>query len=338
MDTKKLLSKLVARKDLTEGEVGYLLEGIINGNLSSVQASSFLTGLRIKGESVSEILGLIKKMRSHMVSVKTKGIVIDIVGSGGDGYNTFNISTTASFIAAGAGIKVAKHGNRAASSKCGSADVLESLGVNINLTKAQAAKVLEKVGMVFLFAPYFHPATKNIVSVRKELGFRTVFNFLGPFLNPARVKFALIGLPSEESAKKLSEVATKLGFKRLIIFSSRDGMDEISISGPTTIFELSGSRVKEYTITPSDFGIKIVNKNQLVGGDSKESAALLKSILSGETGPKRDIAVLNAAFGIYVSGKAKTPQKAFILAQQSIDEGKALAVLENLIKETNQYV
>ena len=338
MNTKELLNKLVSKKDLTENESSFLLEGIISGDLSAVQASAFLTALRTKGESVSEILGLIKKMRTNMLPVKTTGVVIDIVGSGGDGQNTFNVSTTASFVAAGAGVKVAKHGNRAASSKCGSADVLESLGININLTPQQASKVLKDVGLVFLFAPLFHPAMKNVISVRKELGFRTVFNFLGPFLNPAQVKSALIGLPSEEIAEKLSSVARKLGFKHAIIFSSQDGMDEISICAPTIIYEVIGNIVKKKTIKPSDFGIKTANKKQLLGGDAPTSAAIVKSILSGEKGPKRDIVLLNAAFGIYIAGGAKSIKQGLRLSEESIDKGRALKVMENLIKETNKYV
>jgi len=312
------------------------LEKIISGELNPFQSAAVLVGLRTKGETVEEILGFIQTMRKHMVKIKAIN-AIDIVGTGGDGSGTFNISTAASFVAAGAGIPVAKHGNRAASSKCGSADCLEALGVNINLTPEQAEKVFKKVGLVFLFAPNFHPAMKSVGLIRKELGLRTIFNFLGPFLNPAGTKRQLLGVPNIKIAAKLAKVAVKLKFEHLLLVSSEDGMDEITTTAKTKIFEIKGNKIKYFTISPKLFGIKMVDKKDLMGADVMVNAEIIKSILKGEKGPKRDIVVLNTAAALYLAGKAKNIFDGISLAEQSIDSGSAMAVLENLIKETQKY-
>ena len=312
------------------------MEKIISGELNPFQSAAVLVGLRTKGETVEEILGFIQTMRKHMVKIKAIN-AIDIVGTGGDGSGTFNISTAASFVAAGAGIPVAKHGNRAASSKCGSADCLEALGVNINLTPEQAEKVFKKVGLVFLFAPNFHPAMKSVGLIRKELGLRTIFNFLGPFLNPAGTKRQLLGVPNIKIAAKLAKVAVKLKFEHLLLVSSEDGMDEITTTAKTKIFEIKGNKIKYFTISPKLFGIKMVDKKDLMGADVMVNAEIIKSILKGEKGPKRDIVVLNTAAALYLAGKAKNIFDGISLAEQSIDSGSAMAVLENLIKETQKY-
>lgn len=337
MDAKILLNKIIDRVDLTSKEAGFLLETIIRGNLNPSQIAAVLIALRTKGESIDEIVGFIQTMRKHMLRVPFSGLAIDIVGTGGDGAGTFNISTAASFVVAGAGVKVAKHGNRAASSKCGSADVLEALGVNINLTPQQAAPILKKVGMVFLFAPLYHPAMKNIAPIRKELGIRTVFNFLGPFLNPALTKRQLLGVPTPALAKKLAEVARRLNYKHLIIVSSSDGMDEISISEQTHVFEIKGKTVRTSTINPNIFGIKKSNKKNILGGDAVENSKIIRRILGGEIGARRDIVVLNSAYALYISGKVKTVREGIKLAEKAIDSGSAKQILENLIKETKKY-
>lgn len=336
MDTKLILNKLVDGNDLSKKEASFLLEKIIAGEINPIQSAAVLVALRTKGESVNEIAGFITTMRKRMVFVKAPKS-IDIVGTGGDGYGTFNISTAASFVVAGAGIPIAKHGNRAASSKCGSADVLEALGVNINLTAKQAEKVFNKVGMVFLLAPLFHPAMKQIAPIRKELGLRTIFNFLGPFLNPASTKRQLLGVPNEKIAKKLAIVASKLKFTHLMLVTSKDGMDEITTTTETKIFEVKDKKISSYIISPQKFGIMKAAKKDLMGSDSSKNAEIIQNILKGKKGPQRDIVVLNSAAAIYLAGKANTIAEGIQYAEKSIDEGSALQVLQKLIKETKKY-
>lgn len=345
MNTKEILNKLVDRTHLTSKEAGFLLEEIINGQLNPSQVAAFLIGLRTKGETVEEITGLIQTMRKHMLTIKAPKGTIDIVGTGGDGSGSFNISTAASFVVAGAGVPVAKHGNRAASSKCGSADVLEALGVNIQLTPEQAEKVLKRVGMVFLFAPLYHPAMKHIAPIRKELGVRTVFNFLGPFLNPANVKRALIGVPNKVIAKKLAQVAAKIGYDNTMLVSSSDGMDEISTLAKSHAFIVQKKNVQAKTIRPiakksreaGSGSARKATKNDVLGGDVLSNVAIIQTILQGEKGPKRDIVVLNSAYALVVAGKAKDVREGLRMAERSIDGGSAKQILENLRKETKQY-
>ncbi len=336
MDARSILNKIIQKKDLTEEETSFFLNGVIQGGVTPVQAGAILTALSMKGESVSEIAALIKTMRKNMVRISAKD-AIDVCGTGGDGSQSFNVSTAVAFVVAGAGVKVAKHGNRAASSKCGSADVLEQLGVNINLSPSQAEDVLKKVGMVFLFAPLFHPATKNVVIVRKELKIRTVFNFLGPFLNPASVTRQLIGVPNIEIAEKLILVGKKLGYEHLLIVTSKDGMDEISNSAETDVFELKNGKVKRFTVNPEDYGFKKSSKKEILGGSVDNNAKYFKDVLSGVKNAKRDIVVLNAGAALYASGNAKNIIEGIKLAEESIDSWRAKKVLENLIKETNKY-
>lgn len=336
MDTKALLIKIVDGSNLSTNEASFLLEGIIAGELNSAQIAAVLVALRSKGETIDEILGFIQTMRKHMVKINAPG-ALDIVGTGGDGSGTFNISTATSFVVAGMGVSVAKHGNRAASSKCGSADVLEALGVNINLTPQQAEEVFKKVGMVFLFAPLFHPAMKQIGPVRKDLGLRTIFNFLGPFLNPASTKRQLLGVPNEKIAQKLAEVATKLKFTHLMLVTSKDGMDEITTTSKTKVFEVKDNKLSFYIISPQQFEIKVATKKDLLGKDPRENANIIQNILKGNRGPQRDIVILNSAAALYLAGKAKDIKQGISLAQESIDNGFGMKVLENLIKETKKY-
>lgn len=295
-----------------------------------------LVALRTKEETEEEILGFIQTMRKHMLKVYAPN-ALDIVGTGGDNSGTFNISTAASLLVAGMGVPVAKHGNRAASSKCGSADVLASLGVNINLTSKQAENVFKKVGMVFLFAPNFHPAMKIIAPIRKELELRTIFNFLGPFLNPASTQRGLLGVPNIKIAKKLAQVAASLKFTHLLLVVSEDGMDEITTTSDTYVFEIKDENLKTYTLSPKQFGIKKASKKDLMGRDAIENASIIQNILNGEKGPHRDIVVLNSAAAFYLAGKVNNIAEGIDCAEKSIDTGLALEVLENLVKETKKY-
>jgi anthranilate phosphoribosyltransferase len=330
-----VLKKLVEKRDLSSQEAGDFLEGVMNGSVSPTISAAILTALRMKGESIEEVVGLVRAMRSHMILVSASG-AMDIVGTGGDGSNTFNVSTTTALVVAGAGVPVAKHGNRAASSKCGSADVLEALGVNIQLNKEQAEEVFRKVGFVFMLAPLFHPSTKNVVAVRKELKIRTIFNVLGPFANPAATKVQLTGVPDVESAKKLAAVAAKLGYKRNLIVTG-GGMDEVGLNAPTVAYEVCGTRVRKFAIDPQKLGLKKVSSKALLGGGAKENAAMVEAILLGEKGPRRDIVVLNSACALYAMGKARTIREAMPLAIHSIESGEACGILSNLRRETQQF-
>lgn len=336
MNTTTLLNKLLEGKDLTTEETRGLLAEILQGNSDPIQIGALLTAFRMKGETVAEIRGFIEAMREHMISF-AKPDAVDVCGTGGDGYGTFNISTTVAFVVAGAGASVAKHGNRAASSKCGSADVLEVLGVNTNLSAEQAEKVLETVGMVFLFAPLYHPAMKYIAPVRKALGIRTIFNVLGPFLNPASVKRQLVGVPDLSIAKKLAQVAAQLNYTHLIIATSENGMDEIAISGKTKLFIVQGEIITTKTVTPEKLGIKTASLTTLQGGTASENAQITRDILGGKKSSKRDIVVLNSAYALLVSGAVTTVTEGITRAEESIDSGRANQVLVNLIKETQKY-
>lgn len=368
MATKFLLQKIINRRDLTEQEAFGIAESMLDGSFTSIQTSAFLTAFATKGESVGEIIGFVKAMRKHMVSVSGRTEALDVCGTGGDGKGTFNISTAVAFVAAGAGVKVVKHGNKAASSNCGSADVLEALGVNINLNKKLAVEILQKVGMVFIFAPVFHPAFKNVAPVRKELGIKTIFNFIGPFANPAGVKRQLIGVPDVQLAQKLAEVARQLDYQHLLIVAGEDGLDEISIFSKTIGFEVKMGKVKKIVIEPTKDLRKVQNTQKtqqvrssdnqtirqsdisgaqsfpsfqerdsaldaLKGGSALENAQIIKNILSGEKGPKRDIVILNCAYALYIAGKVRTPKEGIILAERSIDSGSAKRILESLIRE-----
>ncbi len=338
MKFKKILEKLLSKKDLTQKEAQNAVELIAMGEINNSQIASFLTALKIKGESESEILGFIKALKKLMVKVDSSGLVLDIVGTGGDGLGTFNISTATSLVVAGAGVKIAKHGNRASSSKCGSADVLETLGVNINLSPDQAQKVLESSGIVFLFAPLYHPVFKILGPVRKELGFRTVFNYLGPFLNPAQVKHQLLGVPDLEIAKKLSKVASKLNYNHLIIIVSDEGIDEISLSSNTHVFEIKKDQIKNTKLDPVQLGFKKSSINQIQGGDAKMNAEIIRNILSNkEQGPKKDIILLNSAAALMIAGRVKDLKEGINIAAEIIKNGSAKKVLDNLIKESQKY-
>lgn len=336
MDATDILTKLIQKQNLTTQETQLFLSEVMKGNISHIKTAAILTAFRMKGETVNEITGLIKSMRENMIRVKAD-MAIDICGTGGDGSGSFNISTATAFVVAGAGVKVAKHGNRAASSKCGSADVLEELGVNLKLSAVQAEAVFNKVGMVFLFAPLFHPLMKNVVEVRKELKIRTIFNFLGPFANPASVCRQLIGVPNIEIAEKLAKVGKKLGYKHLLIVTGKESLDEISIFSKTLVFEIKGNSIKKFVVDPQKYGYKKDSKKEIQGESAKQNAFFIKQVLQGIKSAKRDIVVLNSAFALYVSGKVSNIKQGINLAQASIDNGNAKLILENLVRETQKY-
>jgi anthranilate phosphoribosyltransferase len=337
MNSKQLLEKLFNKEDLTAEEISFLLNEFIAGELNDSQMTAFLIALRMKGETPDEIIGLINTMREHMIIFPKSPDAIDTCGTGGDGTGTFNISTTVAFVVAGAGVPVIKHGNRAASSNCGSADVLSELGVTTILQPSDAKKVFEKVGMIFLFAPLYHPATKRIVPIRKALGTRTVFNYLGPFLNPASVTRQIIGVPNPEIAKTLANVATQLGYDHLFLVTSSSGLDEIDINSTTKLFEIKGKNISEKIIDPQVFGFKMSLRKEIQGGDAIENAKILTDILLGKKSAKRDIVVLNSAYALVAAGKVSSATQGIDLAEKSIDSGAAFGVLKNLIKETQSY-
>ncbi len=328
---KEAISTLVAGKDLTYEEAYFVMGEIMGGEATPAQISAFLTALRLKGETADEIAGLASVMRSKATPVKINGPAIDIVGTGGDGMGTFNISTAAAFVVAGAGLKVAKHGNRAMSSHCGSADILEALGVKIELSAESVAECIENTGIGFMFAQVFHPAMKYAAPVRKEIGIRTVFNILGPLTNPAHVEYILLGVPSEEVGKKIAAVLQRLGIKHGLVVYGKDGLDEISISGKSVIWDVTKDKVSSpYEVSPKDFGFTKADISEIKGGTPQENAAALTQILAGEKSPLRNMVVMNAAAGLIAGNVTNNLKQAVKLAEASIDSGKAKEKLERL--------
>lgn len=325
---RDLLEKIAAKNNLTRQEAAEALELIIREELTPTEIGAFLFGLRVKGESADELLGFLDTMEKHMIRVELEDAnAIDVCGTGGDGKHTFNVSTTVAIVAAGGGVTVAKHGNRSVSSKSGSADVLEKLGIRIDLTPEQTLECINTTGLGFFFAPHYHPAMKMIVPHRKNLAVRTFFNIMGPLLNPAGVKRQIIGTYDAETARKLAEVLQKMDFLRACTVYSEDGFDEVSPFKPSMIFEVEDGRksVKEYQYKPPAF---VQNSNKLAGGDSKENAKIILDILRGAQGPERQITVLNSAFAFYVSGMVDTVNEGVELAKTVIDSGSALTKLK----------
>ena len=333
---KEAITKLVEKTDLSEGESEAVMEEIMSGQATQAQIASFLTALRIKGETVEEITGAARVMRSKAARINVKDPnVVDTCGTGGDRLHTFNISTAAAFVVAGAGITVAKHGNRSVSSMCGSADVLRALGVNIDIPVERVEKCVNETGIGFLFAPVHHPAMRHAVGPRQEIGIRTIFNILGPLTNPAGAACQVIGVYSAHLTEILARVLVNLGAKRCFVVHGSDGLDEITITGETIISEGYRGEVKTYSIRPGDVGIKTGTIKDIKGGSAAENSSIILQILGGEKGPKRDIVLLNAAAGIMASGKSPDFNAGIRLAEVSIDSGKALAKLEELKRATN---
>ena len=334
---KEAIIKLSQKQDLTYEEAEQVMNEIMEGNASDVQKSAYLTALSLKGETIDEITASAAGMRAHCIKLLHNMNVLEIVGTGGDGANSFNISTTASLVIAAAGVPVAKHGNRAASSKSGAADVLEALGVKIDLTPEHSAELLEKIQICFLFAQNYHIAMKYVAPIRKELGIRTVFNILGPLSNPAGANMELMGVYEEELVEPLAQVMAKLGVVRGMVVYGQDKLDEISMSAPTSVCEIRDGWFQSYEITPEQFGYTRCRKEELVGGTPEENAQITRRILSGEDrGAKRCAVCLNAGAAIYIAGKAADMEEGVRMAERLIDEGAAAKKLEQFIRESRK--
>lgn len=334
---KEAIIKIVAGNDLTFDEAEQVMDEMMTGTATQAQMASFLTALRIKGETIDEITACAKVMREKAVHLRTQSDVLDIVGTGGDGTGTFNISTTAAFVVAAAGIPVAKHGNRSMSSKSGAADCLEKLGVNLAITPEKNEEVLKKTDICFMFAQNYHSSMRFVGPVRKEIGIRNIFNLLGPLTNPASASLQVTGVHSEALVEPIARVFSNLGVKRGFVFHGADGMDEVTVTGSTKVCEIDNGSFKTYNIFSEDFGLGKYEMSELAGGDGAENAEITKQVLKGELkGAKRDIVVLNAALGLVAGGKADTIADGVKLAQELIDSGKAYAKLEEFIKATNE--
>lgn len=333
---KEAILKVFRKENLSYQEAEAVMNEIMEGKATAVQMSSYLTALSMKGETVDEITASASAMRSHCVRLLHEMDVLEIVGTGGDGSNSFNISTTSALVISAAGVPVAKHGNRAASSKCGAADVLEALGVNIGVLPEVSTSLLERIGICFLFAQNYHIAMKYVAPVRKELGIRTIFNILGPLANPAGANMELMGVYDEALVEPLAQVLANLGVKRAMVVYGTDGLDEISMSAPTKVCEVRDGSFTSYTLTPEEFGFTRCPKEALAGGAPSENAVITREILGGAPGAKRDAVVFNSGAAIYLAGKADSIQEGIQVAKEMIDSGKALEQLELFARISNQ--
>lgn len=331
------INKLVKGQHLSEEEISGVMETIMNGEATPAQIAAFITALRMKGETIEEITGCAKVMRSKAERILPNlDYYIDTCGTGGDGAHTFNISTAAAFVAAAGGVAVAKHGNRSVSSKSGSADVLEALGVKIDLSPDQVEKCIEDVGIGFMFAPTFHKSMKHAAGPRKELGIRTIFNILGPLTNPASAKGQILGVFDPDMVEPLTVVLKNLGLERAMVVHGEDGLDEITLTGKTKVCDLKDGNIEQYEIDPRTYGIEICSKDTLVGGDAKENADIIKSVLSNQAGSALDVVLLNSAAALYVGKAADSFEEGIKLAREIIESGKALDKLQQLISYSNE--
>lgn len=336
---KEAIVKIVSKEDLTYDEAYAVMNEIMSGETTPTQNAAFLAALSTKSaraETTEEIAGCAAAMRDHAVKVETDMDLFEIVGTGGDNAHSFNISTTSALVAAAGGVKVAKHGNRAASSQCGTADCLEALGVNIQQSPQRCVELLNEVGMCFFFAQKYHTSMKYVGAIRKELGFRTVFNILGPLTNPGSPKMQLLGVYDEYLAEPLAQVLISLGVKRGMVVYGQDKLDEISMSAPTTVCEFKDGWFKSYAITPEGFGFERCTKADLLGGTPEENAAITRAILNGEKGHKRNAVLMNAGAALYIGGKAESMKAGVALAAELIDSGKAAVTLDKLIEVSNR--
>lgn len=334
---KEAIIKLSKKQDLAYAEAEAVMDEIMSGQATPVQMSSYLTALSLKGETIDEITASAAGMRAHCIKLLHNLDVLEIVGTGGDGSNSFNISTTSSLVIAAGGVPVAKHGNRAASSKSGAADVLEALGVKITLTPERSAEILKKINICFLFAQNYHIAMKYVAPIRKELGIRTVFNILGPLSNPAGANMELMGVYDQSLVEPLAQVMANLGVNRGMVVYGQDSLDEISMCAPTSVCEIRDGKFTSYEITPEQFGYERCEKGALTGGTPAENAEITKAILKGEEkGPKRQAVCLNAGAALYIAGKAASIEEGVKLAEFLIDSGAALKKLEEFVEETNK--
>jgi anthranilate phosphoribosyltransferase len=335
-DFKTLIGKVATGATLTRDESTKAFDYMMSGEATPSQMGGFLMGLRLRGETVDEITGAVSTMRAKMQKVAAPPDAIDVVGTGGDASGSYNISTCAAFIVAGAGIPVAKHGNRALSSRSGAADVLGALGVKIDLRPDEITRCIYEAGIGFMFAPAHHPAMKHVGPTRVELGTRTIFNLLGPLSNPAGVKRQMVGVFSRQWVEPLANVLKNLGSERAYVVHGSDGLDEITTSGPTAVAALEGGKVTTFEIKPEEFGLTPAKPEQLRGADADSNAAALKDVLKGKKGPFRDVALLNAAAGIVVAGKAKNLKEGLAVAAKSLDSAEAEGRLDRLIAVSNE--
>ncbi len=348
---KKAIARVVEREDLSEGEMIEVMDQIMSGGATPAQIGAFITALRMKGETVEEITGAARVMREKVTPIRVgrgavdidrddinidQETILDVVGTGGDGTNTFNVSTTVSFVVSACGVKVAKHGNRSVSSLCGSADVLEKLGVNLNVTPEKVEHCIAAIGLGFLFAPALHGAMKFAIGPRKEIGIRTIFNILGPLTNPAAADCQVMGVYREDMVEKLAYVLQKLGCRRGFVVHGMDGMDEVTLTAATTIAEVTAEKVKIRIFSPEELGFDFCTMEKLRGGDAVQNAEIVKAVLEGEESPRRDIVLLNAAFALMAAGRVETLPEGVKLAEEAIDSGRALQQLEKLIEMTNE--
>ena len=346
---KEAIGKVVLRQDLTETEMIEVMNQIMGGEATPAQVGAFLTALRMKGETIEEIAGAARVMRDHATPIRVgkaldidreeinldRETILDTCGTGGSGTKSFNISTTVAFVVSACGVKVAKHGNRSISSACGSADVLEALGVNLNVTPQQVESCINEVGVGFLFAPALHGAMKHAIGPRREIGIRSIFNILGPLTNPAGADRQVLGVYDEKLVEMLAKVLAKLGCRRGFVVHGQDGMDEITLTGPTRIAEINAGQVSLSTIEPEDFGLRRCLLSDLQGGDAEENAAIVRDILTGNEGPKRDIVLLNSAYALVASGIVESVESGLQKASNAINAGLAKAKLEGLVTLTN---
>lgn len=348
---KKAIAKVVERENLTESEMIEVMDQIMSGETTPAQTAALITALRMKGETVEEITGAARVMRDRAVPIRVGKNVLDLdrdeinldletildtCGTGGSGTNTFNVSTTVAFVVSACGVKVAKHGNRSVSSSCGSADVLEALGVNLDVTPDTVERCIAEIGIGFLFAPALHGAMKHAIGPRREIGIRTIFNILGPLTNPAGAQCQVLGVYREDLTETLALVLKKLGCRRGFVVHGLDGMDEITLTGETRIAEVTPAGVTTRLFSPEELGLGRCTLDELRGGDAQANAAIVREVLSGSKGPKRDIVLVNAAFSLLAAGKVTEPGEGLALAAETIDSGRALAQLEKLVALTNQ--
>ena len=329
---REAIDKIVRGNDLTTDEAAQAMNEMMEGEVTPAQIAAFITALCIKGETVDEITGMAITMREKSLKVATDGFLVDTCGTGGDGHNTMNVSTLAALVVAAAGVKVAKHGNRAVSSACGSADVLEALGVKIDLSPEGVQRCLEEVGIGFMFAPVFHPAMRHAAVPRREIGIRTVFNILGPLTNPAGAHAQLLGVADPLVAEKMAQALGRLGIQRAMVVHGEEGLDEISIAGPTRVWELSDEQVRSYTVTPEDAGLSRSSLSGIQGSSVERNTELFRSVLQGVAGPAQDVVVLNAAAALVVGDKARDLGEGVALARKAITSGAAREKLEALAR------
>ncbi len=335
---KEAIQKAARKENLEYTMAEKVMDEIMSGEASEIQMAAFLTAMTLKGETIEEITGSAAGMRKHCVRLLHDMDVLEIVGTGGDRSHSFNISTTSSLVVSAAGVPVAKHGNRAASSQCGAADVLEALGVNITISPEHSKQILEKIGLCFLFAQNYHIAMKYVAPVRRELGIRTIFNILGPLANPAGANRQLLGVYEEDLVEPMAHVLANLGVENAMVVYGQDGLDEISLSAPTTVCQVRNGKFDSYVLYPEEFGFQRCKKEDLVGGSPKENAQITRDILAGEKGPKRDAVILNSGAAISIAKPQLTLQQAIALAKETIDSGKAMEQLQQFITLSNEVM